>query len=90
MSELEPEELALLAGVENGVWVSRPSLQTRKASLQEAATQHCTDKNHIDISLSALDFERLKALAANRGLNYQALAESILHGYLEHTDCRHV
>ncbi len=84
MSELDPEELTLLAGVENGEWVSRPSLQTRKSALQEAATQQCAEKNHIDITLSTLDFERLKALAANRGLNYQALAESILHRYLEH------
>lgn len=85
MSELDPEEAALLASVEKGEWASRTTLSTRKQAIQEAAKQHLSGKNHLDIALSTPDFERLKALAAQHGLNYQVMAENILHRYLKHS-----
>ena len=77
MSNLNNEENELLSSVENGEWKSKPNLTQRKQALQHYAQEHVNSGTHIDITLSADDFERLKSFASKQGINSIKLLQKI-------------
>lgn len=82
MNNLNNEEEELLRSVEKGEWKSKPNLAQRKQVVQQYAQEQVNSETHIDIALSANDFERLKSFASKQGINYQVVAKNILHQYL--------
>jgi predicted DNA binding CopG/RHH family protein len=81
---LSHEEKELIESTERGEWRSVGNLAARRAFWQEAA-QGVLDgrRQRISISIPERDLTRLKARAAEEGMPYQTLINSILHKYVE-------
>ena len=78
------EERELIDGTERGEWVSTGDLEARRAFWREAAKGVLDGKRQrISISIPERDLARLKAKAAQEGMPYQTLINSILHKYVE-------
>ena len=81
---LSDEEKDLIESTERGEWRSVGNIAARRAFWQKAA-QGVLDgpRQRISISVPERDLARLKARAAEEGMPYQTLINSILHKYLE-------
>lgn len=81
---LSDEEKDLVDSTERGEWRSVGDLGARRAFWREAA-QGALDgrRQRISISIPERDLNRLKARAAEEGMPYQTLINSILHKYVE-------
>jgi predicted DNA binding CopG/RHH family protein len=80
----EAEERELIESSERGEWVSVGDIEARRTFWQEAARGALDGKRQrISISIPERDLARLKARAAEEGLPYQTLINSILHKYVE-------
>lgn len=80
----EREEQDLIASTEAGEWHSVGGIEERRTFWQEAAHGILEGKRRrISISIPERDLLRLKTRAAELGLPYQTLINSILHGYVE-------
>ena len=82
MTNLSNEEQDLLDSVERGEWRSKGNLQSRKEELKKYAQQTLVSQHHFQCALSDSDFVALKSLAAKKGMNYQLLAENVLHQFI--------
>lgn len=81
---LSEEEKDLIESTERGEWRSVGDIASRRIFWREAA-QGVIDgrRQRISISVPERDLARLKARAAEEGMPYQTLINSILHKYVE-------
>ena len=78
------EERDVIDSTERGEWVSVGDIEARRAFWQAAAKGVLDGKRQrISISIPERDLARLKARAAEEGMPYQTLINSILHKYVE-------
>jgi predicted DNA binding CopG/RHH family protein len=78
------EERELMALSEEDGWVSVPDIEERRAFWQAAARRTLDgERQRISISIPKRDLARLKTRAAEEGMPYQTLINSILHKYVE-------
>ncbi|WP_233721466.1 DNA-binding protein [Jiella avicenniae] len=77
------EERAEYVFNEAGGWVSTGGIEEKRAILKHAALRMLDDtaRRQISISLSEGDLARLKTKAAERGVHYETLIDTILHEY---------
>lgn len=79
----EAEERDLIESSERGEWVSVGNIEEQRAFWKEQARQTLDGKRkRISISIPERDLVRLKAKAAEEGMPYQTLINSILHKYV--------
>jgi len=83
--EITPEEERdLIDSTERGEWVSVGDIEERRAFWQAAARRTLDgERQRISISIPKRDLARLKTRAAEEGMPYQTLINSILHKYVE-------
>jgi predicted DNA binding CopG/RHH family protein len=80
----EAEERDLIESTERGEWKSVGDIGARRALWKEAASRALNGKRQrISISIPERDLARLKARAAEEGMPYQTLINSILHKFVE-------
>ncbi len=80
----DAEERDMIESSERGEWASVGDIETRRAFWKEAAKGALDGKRQrISISIPERDLARLKARAAEEGMPYQTLINSILHKYVE-------
>ena len=80
----EEEERELIESSERGEWVSVGSIEEQRAFWKVAARKTLDGKRRrISISIPERDLLRLKTRAAEEGMPYQTLINSILHKYVE-------
>ena len=78
------EEQELIESSERGEWVSVGNIEAQRAFWRKAARAALDGKRQrISISIPERDLARLKARAAEEGMPYQTLINSILHKYVE-------
>jgi predicted DNA binding CopG/RHH family protein len=78
------EEQELIESSERGEWVSVGNIEAQRALWREAAQTALNGKRQrISISIPERDLARLKARAAQEGMPYQTLINSILHKFVE-------
>jgi predicted DNA binding CopG/RHH family protein len=78
------EERDLIESTERGEWVSVGNIEARRAHWQQVARNTLEGKRQrISIMIPERDLLRLKARAAEQGMPYQTLINSILHKYVE-------
>jgi len=82
--DLTPEEERdLIESTERGEWVSVGNIEELRRTMAEAARRTLDGKRkRISISIPERDLRKLKARAAEEGMPYQTLINSILHKYL--------
>lgn len=79
----EAEERDLVESSERGEWTSVGNIEERRAFWQEAAKAALDGKRQrISISIPERDLAKLKTRAAEEGMPYQTLINSILHKYV--------
>ncbi len=79
--DLEKEEEQILEDYEKGDFNSVKELEEEKEKHKEYAKNTLRKSKSINIRVSERDLQRIKALAAEKGLPYQTLISSILHRY---------
>jgi predicted DNA binding CopG/RHH family protein len=78
------EERAIMALSEEDGWISAKDIEAERAFWQKAAKRTLDGKRQrISISIPERDLARLKTKAAEQGMPYQTLINSILHKYVE-------
>ena len=78
------EEQELIDSSERGEWVSIGNIEAQRAFWRKAAQAVLNGKRQrISISIPERDLARLKARAAEEGMPYQTLINSILHKFVE-------
>jgi predicted DNA binding CopG/RHH family protein len=81
---IDSEEHELTESTERGEWVSVGDIEARRDFWREVARGALDGKRQrISISIPERDLARLKARAAEEGMPYQTLINSILHKYVE-------
>ncbi len=79
----QDEEDALIASSESGEWVSVGGIEQRRDYWQKMAQNTLDGKRRrITISVPERDLMKLKTRAAEEGMPYQTLINSVLHKYL--------
>jgi predicted DNA binding CopG/RHH family protein len=79
----QAEEDELIASSERGEWVSVGNLEERRAYWEQVARNTLDGKRRrISISVPERDLMKLKTRAAEEGMPYQTLINSILHKYV--------
>ena len=80
----EAEERALTESSERDEWVSVGSIKEHRAFWKDAARWTLNPmRKRISISIPERDLVKLKTRAAEEGMPYQTLINSILHKYVE-------
>ena len=80
----DEEERKLVAISEEDGWVSVGDIEEQRRYWQEHARKFLeSERQRISISIPKRDLLRLKARAAEEGMPYQTLINSILHKYVE-------
>ena len=76
----DEEEAEMIASTERGEWVSVGNIDEKRAVWQKMAENALAKRRkRISISIPELDLIRLKRRAAEEGMPYQTLINSILH-----------
>jgi len=79
----DEEERELIESSERGEWVSVGNIEERRAFWKEVAQATLDGKRQrISISIPERDLAKLKTRAAEEGMPYQTLINSILHKYV--------
>lgn len=79
----QAEEDELIASSERGEWASVGSVEERRAYWEQVARSTLDGKRRrISISVPERDLMKLKTRAAEEGMPYQTLINSILHKYV--------
>lgn len=79
----EAEERDLIESSERGEWVTVGNIEEQRAFWKEAARRTLDGKRkRISISIPERDLQLLKTRAAEEGMPYQTLINSILHKYV--------
>ncbi|MEX0953968.1 MAG: DNA-binding protein [Rhizobiaceae bacterium] len=80
----DEEERELIALSEEDGWVSVGGIEAQREFWREVAHNTIeSERQRISISIPKRDLLRLKARAAEEGMPYQTLINSILHKYVE-------
>jgi predicted DNA binding CopG/RHH family protein len=80
----DEEERELIAMSEEDGWVSVGDIEEQRKFWQQVARNTLDgERQRISISVPKRDLLRLKARAAEEGMPYQTLINSILHKYVE-------
>ncbi len=80
----EEEEREIMAFSDEDGWISTDNLERERAFWMQAARNTLDGKRErISISIPLRDLARLKTRAAEEGMPYQTLINSILHKYVE-------
>ncbi|ORE92779.1 CopG family antitoxin [Aurantimonas sp. 22II-16-19i] len=79
------EERADFAFQDSDEWIEVEMSAERRAELRQAARQMLAGqpRKRISIAIPERDLARLKTRAAEKGMPYQTLINSILHEYVE-------
>ena len=79
----QEEEDDLTASTERGEWVSVGDIKERREFWRKLAENTLAARRmRISISVPELDLMKLKTRAAEEGMTYQTLINSILHKYV--------
>lgn len=79
----DEEEAELIASTERGEWVSVGNVEEQREYWKKLAENTLAKRRkRISISVPELDLLRLKRRAAEEGMPYQTLINSILHKYV--------
>jgi predicted DNA binding CopG/RHH family protein len=79
----QEEEDELIASTERGEWVSVGNIDERREYWKQLAENTLASRRkRISISVPELDLMKLKTRAAEEGMPYQTLINSILHKYV--------
>lgn len=79
----QAEEDELIASSERGEWVSVGNIDERRKYWEQVARNTLDGKRRrISISVPERDLMKLKTRAAEEGMPYQTLINSILHKYV--------
>ena len=83
--EISPEEEDdLIASSERGEWVSVGNIEQQRLFWRQAAKATLDgERQRISISIPKRDLAKLKTRAAEEGMPYQTLINSILHKYVQ-------
>ena len=81
MARMDHEERGLLKSVERGEWRSAASKTAVKRYVQ-AARRTLKKDRRVNIRISQMDLQDLRARAFEEGLPYQTLISSVLHKYV--------
>jgi len=80
----DEEERDLIESSERGEWVSVGNIEEQREFWKQVAKRVLDGKRQrISISIPERDLSRLKTKAAEQGMPYQTLINSILHKYVE-------
>ena len=80
----EAEERYIMELSEGEGWVSAENIEFEREQWRKAALKTLAgERQRISISIPKRDLLRLKARAAEQGMPYQTLINSILHKYVE-------
>ena len=79
--ELDKNENKILEDVEAGKLKSVKSRKKEATRYQQYAKNALSKTRNINIRLSDGDLQKIKALAAEKGLPYQTFISSLLHQY---------
>ena len=80
----DEEERELIESSERGEWVSVGNIEEQRAFWQKVARDTLDgERQRISISIPKRDLTKLKTRAAEEGMPYQTLINSILHKYVE-------
>ncbi len=78
----DKEEREILEAIEKGKWPMTPVTKEQKQYYATIARNTFRKDQRMNIRISKVDLERLKAKAAEEGIPYQTLVASILHKYV--------
>jgi len=78
----DKEEREILDAIESGKWAIAPLAKEEKPRHSEIARNTFRKDQRMNIRISKIDLEKLKAKAAQEGIPYQTLVASILHKYV--------
>ncbi len=78
----DKEEQGILDAIEKGKWPITPVTKEQKQYYSAIARNTFRKDQRMNIRISKIDLERLKAKAAEEGIPYQTLVASILHKYV--------
>ena len=79
--ELDKDEKNILKSVESGAWKSVKGVRRELNRYRLTARTTLGKSRNINIRLSEGDLQRVKAIAASKGLPYQTLISSVVHQY---------
>ncbi len=80
----DEEERDLIESTERGEWVTVGNIEEQRAFWKQVARRTLDGKRkRISISIPERDLALLKTRAAEEGMPYQTLINSILHKYVE-------
>lgn len=79
--KLSKEEKEILKAFEAGEFRSIRNFKQEKKHFQQYARNTLSKPRNINIRISDRDLQRIKAIAAEKGLPYQTLISSLLHQY---------
>ncbi|HEX9721656.1 MAG TPA: hypothetical protein VGA53_00125 [Candidatus Paceibacterota bacterium] len=77
--KLDKEEKEILEAFEAGEFKSVKNVEQEKKRFQQYARNTLSKPRNINIRVSDRDLQRIKALAAEKGLPYQTFISSLLH-----------
>jgi len=78
----DKEEREILDAIETGKWSITPLTKEEKERHAEIARNTFRKDQRMNIRISKIDLEKLKAKAAQEGIPHQTLVASILHKYV--------
>lgn len=79
--QLNAEEKEILRAYEAGELKPLKDSKKKMAQYQQVAKHTLRKSKNINIRLPERDLQRIKAIAAEKGLPYQTLISSLLHQY---------
>lgn len=79
--ELDKNERKLLMDFEKGAFRIVKNARNERARYREYARRTLNKARNINIRLSDRDLQKIKALAAEKGLPYQTFISSLIHQY---------
>lgn len=79
--ELDKNEVKLLREFEAGDFKTVKNAQKEASRYRQYAQNTLSKTRNINIRLSDKDLQKIRALAAEKGLPYQTLISSLLHQY---------
>lgn len=79
--KLDKEEKEILEAFERGEFKSVKNVEQEKRRFQQYARNTLGKPRNINIRVSERDLQRIKALAAEKGLPYQTFISSLLHQF---------
>jgi predicted DNA binding CopG/RHH family protein len=80
-NNLDREEQEILDSVERGEWEFRKPTKAEMQHYIQAAKNTLKKDQRLNIRISKLDLNMIKAKAAEEGIPYQTLIASIIHKY---------